>query len=455
MVPRMPAPALALTFLLLAPPPAQDPGVVAWYELGGERRAIAKAELAMELAQRLRRKERGKQALQQLVDLALVRAAATREGLMPSPQEVRDWVEQLAGRLRKVGEDLDKQIRAQGMTSAEFSEYAALSMAHERLVRRELGLAAGQPVDQAALQLWLQEARTKQPVETDEAKLPPGIVALVAGRELALLDLGQLLLRSATRQERHQFVQQIVWRTLVQREAKRLGLEVTDEEAEREVEVRRKQFEASGRLRGVAFDALLQAEGTTPQELARSPVLRAHILEQKIVRQLLPEERMQQRLREEPEAVQGQYGARRRIAWIFVEAPVPEGAAKPTPEQREQAEAEAARLRERITGGDAFDKVAREISDDVESRIAGGDVGWQFRLGEGRIPPAVRAAAFELRRDEVSRPIAVPGGAALVTVTGIEAEPHPEVLKQRMRDSEVERLRRQWLTDAKLELVQG
>jgi parvulin-like peptidyl-prolyl isomerase len=448
---------LPAAVLLLLPAPAlplpQDPGVVAWFELGGRRAPVSKDDLALELGQRFRRKSRGESAIQQLIDLALVEHAATEAELMPTPAETDAWVEALHRRAKQGGVDLADRVRQQGMSSEDFAQYARLSIAHERLVRRELGLAADQPVDGATLSLWLQEARKKIPVETDEAKLPAGVVARVAGRDLDLLELGRVLARSAPPDERLQFTQQIVWRRIVEARGRELGLEVSETEAAREVEARRRQIEARGKLRGVGFDDLLQAEGTNPRELARSPVLRAQILEQKIVRRLLPDEQLAARLRDEPESVQGRYGARRRIALI-------EAVAEPLPKQSaEDARADARRrietARRRITAGEPFDKVAREISDDAPSRIAGGDTGWHFRLAGERLPPELRAAAFAQLRDEVSEPIETERGFALIRVIGIEAEPHPEVLQQRIRDAEVDRLRREWLTAAKLELVQG
>jgi peptidyl-prolyl cis-trans isomerase D len=89
-----------------------------------------------------------------------------------------------------------------------------------------------------------------------------------------------------------------------------------------------------------------------------------------------------------------------RARHILISAKAPEGGdpAKAEAEAKQQAEAAAARIRK----GEAFEKVAAELSDDQGSKIAGGDLGFFPR---GRMVPAFEEAAFSLEPGKVSDPV--------------------------------------------------
>jgi parvulin-like peptidyl-prolyl isomerase len=63
--------------------------------------------------------------------------------------------------------------------------------------------------------------------------------------------------------------------------------------------------------------------------------------------------------------------------------------------QKEKAQA----LLERVKKGESFEKIASEFSDDSQSKVNGGDLGW---FGKGRMDPAFEAAAFALQKGQTS-----------------------------------------------------
>jgi hypothetical protein len=68
---------------------------------------------------------------------------------------------------------------------------------------------------------------------------------------------------------------------------------------------------------------------------------------------------------------------------------------------REEAQALAAQIRERIVAGADFQQIAHETSEDT-SRERGGDMGW---LGRGRLAAAYEQAAFAMPPGAISEPI--------------------------------------------------
>jgi peptidyl-prolyl cis-trans isomerase D len=93
-----------------------------------------------------------------------------------------------------------------------------------------------------------------------------------------------------------------------------------------------------------------------------------------------------------------------RARHILIAAKAAEGA-DPTAEEEKaiaEAKAKAEAAAARIRKGEAFEKVAEELSDDQGSKTAGGDLGFFPR---GRMVPAFEAAAFSLEPGKISDPV--------------------------------------------------
>lgn len=102
---------------------------------------------------------------------------------------------------------------------------------------------------------------------------------------------------------------------------------------------------------------------------------------------------------------------RRRVSHILVAAE--EGNA----EADQKALAKIKTIQERLRKGDAFAKLAQELSEDSASASKGGDLGV---LAKGTIDPALEAAATALGKEQVSEPVRTPFGYHLIQVTGLE-----------------------------------
>ncbi|OGT24598.1 MAG: hypothetical protein A2W47_02965 [Gammaproteobacteria bacterium RIFCSPHIGHO2_12_38_15] len=72
-------------------------------------------------------------------------------------------------------------------------------------------------------------------------------------------------------------------------------------------------------------------------------------------------------------------------------------------------------IRAQIASGGDFSVIASQISQDPESRIEGGDLGW---LKPGSYEPDIEAAIRNLKPGEVSQPVKVQQGWVLVQVVG-------------------------------------
>jgi parvulin-like peptidyl-prolyl isomerase len=92
-------------------------------------------------------------------------------------------------------------------------------------------------------------------------------------------------------------------------------------------------------------------------------------------------------------------------------------------------------------GGD-FAAVARESSDNKDSAVNGGDLGW---LGGQQLLPEIRAAVASMAKGEVSQPIRTMAGFHIVKL--IEAKPGGLAPLAEVRDLVIQSLRQRKLEE--------
>ncbi|TDR57314.1 peptidyl-prolyl cis-trans isomerase D [Halomonas ventosae] len=102
---------------------------------------------------------------------------------------------------------------------------------------------------------------------------------------------------------------------------------------------------------------------------------------------------------------------------------------------RKEAEAILEQVQERLAGGEAFDQLAAEVSDDTSTSDNGGDLGV---ISRGFFGEAFEEAAFSLGEGEVSEIVETDNGLHLVKVTELDRpafeESRDELRRQLARD---------------------
>ncbi len=124
----------------------------------------------------------------------------------------------------------------------------------------------------------------------------------------------------------------------------------------------------------------------------------------------------------------------RRASQIVVYVPKDAPAAAVT-----KAQAKVQVIQNRLSKGEAFDKVAKEMSDDAGTAAEGGDMGF---FAKGSKDPAIENALFSMQVDEISKPLRTPLGFHVVKLTAIKpksgktfAEMRPELEQEYRRHS--------------------
>lgn len=415
-----------------------DPPVARYVLADGQGAAILRSELARELALRLRRTPEGKEALDGLVDLRVIDRAARDAGFEPAAQQLADWLARTEKSMVANGQTLDAYVQRLGIGRDEFMRrYGRIGVMQEHLVMKGLGTSKVEDVTSELIALWRRETRERLVVVTEEAKLPADVVATVAGEPIRIDELGATLLAVAGEETRQKHIRRLVLRDLVHREATRLEVTVTDADARAEIDARRTRIEKDPRFGGIDYATWLQqTQGIGVEEFARSPMLLATVEQRKIGEKLHPDDALREELERDRAAVLRRHGEKRSIAAIVLRAvDTPNELVPRTPAQaKEQLEA----LRAQAQKGRPFADLARIHSEDPHSKPRGGALG-EFPRECQDLPDAVLDAAFALRLGEVSAPLPIQGGMAIVRVHAIEPPPDDGELLARLRDEHSER----------------
>ena len=275
-------------FVLLATRPQDPPDVLATFKLEGKPATVTRNDVAIEMAFHLRRRSRGQQACEMMVDTTLARRAAKKQNLMPTEAEVRAFWEELQKQLRAAGQKPEDFAAVRNTSMAQWFEDIAVQIAQERLVRAELRMRPDEQVSGDMQKLWLQEERKKHKVVTDPDQLPQGTAARIDDDDLPIADLGSLLLRTSEDHERDDFVRRIVYLQSIEALARKDGVQLADADLDEAVKRRRVDAARDPRYRGIPFEQMIKAEGHTIASLRELRVFRAQVLLDKLALRRFP-----------------------------------------------------------------------------------------------------------------------------------------------------------------------
>ncbi|RAP76312.1 foldase protein PrsA [Paenibacillus montanisoli] len=215
---------------------------------------------------------------------------------------------------------------------------------------------------------------------------------------------------------------------LIKQEADKAGIKITDADVDKEIDNIKKQFPTEDDFQAALMQANMTVEDLkkqTPMQLRIKKLLEPQTkVTDEDVKKFFEENKAQF---DQPEQV--------RASHILVAT-------------KEEADAILKQLKE----GADFAQLAKEKSTDPGSKDQGGDLGF---FGKGDMDPAFEAAAFKLKKDELSEPIKTDYGyhiikgaehkeAKAATLDEKKAE-----IKEQLISQKVQELSQAWLEDLK------
>ena len=297
-------------------------------------------------------------------------------------------------------------------------------------------------------------------VSPSAGKIVERIVAVVDGEVITLSDLDQAIRRFGeaglpgganpletkmrTVQVRREALERLVEEKVLEKVAKRYGINVKNEEVAQALETVKRQ---SG-LTESRLQRELESHGFTLESYRE--FLAAQIRKGKIVDSFIkPKISMDEgKIQEYYQSHQDRFRrpGRVRVSHIFIKVS-PEA----NPQEIATAEGKMERVLQRLGAGVAFDEVAILYGEDAAA-ASGGDLGF-FKKGE--MFPAIEEEVFRMEAGEMSGVLKSPQGLHVFKVTEkIEGEvpPYDEIkegLREQYYRAEVERAYSEWLADIK------
>ncbi len=426
---------------------ALPPGVVA--RVYG--RDIRESELLDRILQTYRYTERGRAALNELVDDFCVHAEAERRAVTVSEAEidayVRDWDERI--KRQSGGQASIEDVYKEASSREEFLATAHEFLLRQKMARADLGSPPGEDLSEARMKLWLTSVRKRAGVAYEG--LPDGVVARIGTHEVLTADLARRLRAKLPVEMVAAAGNELVIAAAAEHEAAAQGVTISDADVELALADLRQRFAEEPQVRGtgVTFDQFLQqSRGFGEAELRADRVFRARIALRRMVERGVGDDDV----RSFWEAHREAYGERALVREIFVpasdstpDAKTPDGFRLPTFRQafdialEAKAEVfEAAGLHlpeaQRPAGGLALaiTRVAkRRVRDQEAQARAGEPVAWTRPMLQGQ--RALETAAFDGTLGQVQGPVRGDAGYHLVLVEERRPAPSFDEVRARIR----------------------
>lgn len=419
----------------------------------GEGSEITWKELEPLLIARRAFSPEGREALTHLAKSKLLETLAREQSVEVTEKTLDARCAEIEAQIKAAGKPggLEEEIRRVHLSREEFRATLRLAIVQETLTRRALGKRDDEPVSGEQQELWLDEMMKERKLELLAPPWKDGVAARGAGFSVSdrafLLDLRRNLPADTLRDDAYQLLR-------LKRVLARMP-DVAREKVERyvdeELDRKRATIAADPRYKGIPWEQLLQSQGIQPQSMRDDPDVRAIALSRLWVERNYDDATLKRVYADEREHFDSAYGAAIDVRMVFLRASdlSREDGLRPFKEAQEKLEQLAARA----TSIDEFHKLAKETSEDAQTREAGGAMGY-VTPGNPRVPEAVRAI---VRRELEAKPtlaasstgyrvgpVRLPNGVALLWLGARRGAPTWEQMSQAV----LRELRQRFLDEA-------
>jgi hypothetical protein len=280
----------------------------------------------------------------------------------------------------------------------------------------------------------------------DDEDVPADAVAVIDGQEIPKSDFDAMMAqaeRSYKQSDRkfpkvgtpeYQNLKNMAIQFLVERKqfelaAEDMDVEVTDEDIDKRIQELKEQLFCKGesepstrdpsqkcaKVDEKRYEAALKQAGRTEAQLRED--VRSQLLQQEVSEQLT------QQIKVTGDEVEKYYRehrkdyrtpASREVRHILLSVCGGPQADKKECQPAGEAEQLATQIRSRLEGGESFDKLAKEFSDDPGSKATGG----KLTVNKGATVPEFDKAAFELETGALSQPVKTDFGFHLIEPLG-------------------------------------
>lgn len=385
---------LALYLPLLLP--VQEPEAP---RLGVELAAVAgEVQVTFEqldevLVWRHGRSEDGVEALRSLLDLTVLDALAEEAGLRVTDRELAARWGELEREVKQGGHasDLSEYLAQNEIAPETFREHLRLSILHEALARRGLGLGPDAPLSGEQQSAWLERVHAERKVEQEPHPWTGGVVARTGGLVITRAALAEHLRTLVPREELAEIAHLLALEAAMRARMPDLAEAGLEAEVEAELGRRAERVAQDPRYKGIPYERLLEAQGLSLEALRRDPGIRVHALSHLWFARTHSDASLREAYAAERELFDARHGEAIDVYTLMLRGARFKN--QLNPRTYDEADAELRRLAAEVEGLDAFRRLAGEVSEEPQTRQQGGLLG-RVTAGMAAVPEPLREAVF-------------------------------------------------------------
>ena len=405
--------------------PQLDPGVATSWEGG----SVDFLRFERFLGRNFRGKQLGVQALHHLLQIQLVEIEASIAGIRVSDEAIAALVAKAHAQASEGGIDLAANLRERRISVEEFANLMRGSLLHEELVRRALEMTAEQKPTPEQLIDWSNK-RTEE-LMAAASNATEGYALDLPPYRVSLPELGAVIRSALPPLRLREYLEQLVLEEILLQWAQQNSIVLGADVLEAEIAWRRKRVEENPAFSGMSYEKLLAAQGSSVETVRHSRELRASGLMRLYSEHEYDEAWFDRLDADEILKFDLQHGETREISWLLLHTVKKK--VDPLDLDFAEATAELISYREEMSSAADFYRLAKELSEHAPSRTNGGRLGWVHRAEPGVVDKNVLQAAFSLGIDEISQPISLAGGMALVMCHQVRPSPGKSEFHQLVR----------------------
>lgn len=380
-------------------------------------------------------KEEGKKLLEQIVENRLVEQVMEKRKIQVEAGEIAEKFRKLREEYReKSGEEksFEDFLKELDVSEEEFRAQVSLLIGAEKAARQDFQIPPAEEIPAVKLRIWLASLREKAAVEIDKEEFPDGVVAVVNGAPVTVKEMGEELIKRIPASRLETALEGLVGVTLLGLEAGKRGIEITERDIETQLKLQERRYLESVQYMNlkVPFEEYLKLRGETLESFKTGDLFRGTVLRRKLSLSQAGSKEIEEYFQDHL----SRYGPRVRLSHIFLRANRP-GSESFFGNGKKPEDLE--RMKEKILAafkeGKSFEEVAREFSDDVRTKYAGGELGYVTKEERG-LGEEILNAAFQMKVGERSGFLRSPQGLHIIKVTEVCAVPKLEEVRPIVED---------------------
>ena len=381
---------------------------------------VTNAEFFSELAQQQTRPAgMGLTVVEALIDEHLIVRAMNEQGISVSDEDVQAQIDSVRAALKARKQDLDEELKRNGVPMDLFRKKIRRVAALDKLVRAGGRLPAGKPIPNLHRTAWLSDQRKSAKIVIPPNRLPRGVVATVDGHRITAQAFAQDLLVKLDDKEIAKTIEDILQEKLIVRLLATRQLQITEADLLQEWAYRKKKFNSDPRYKGVPYEEIVkQQTGLDPATLRSSLGFRVNTALGIIARTWFTPTQLKDAYTRHIR----RFGPQLSCAHILIEATDIEIRQKTGIPSFEVARTRAEHVLLELDKGVKFDQLARIWSTDKATKSKGGRLP-TFTPGRSIFEESIVACAETLKIGEISKPVRTRSGWHLVKL--IRKDPAP------------------------------